>query len=224
LSTITETRPRTGILRWGALFGVGYVVLFALGVILIFGNSPDSSSAPGKIIAYYSQSGHRDRMNFGWLFGGLGVLCFIIFVVVLRQTVRRIDTEDGFLTGLVALGGGVYATLALAALALNVGIRTMSDDTYHHTVYPGLIHMADDVSWMLHASGGAGAALMVIAASVAGMRAGAVARWLGWVGIVAGIISVGLILFFPWFIFGLWVLVVSIGLFIRSGRTVAATA
>jgi hypothetical protein len=77
---------------------------------------------------------------------------------------------------------------------------------------------------MLHASGGAGAALMVIAASVAGMRAGAVARWLGWVGIVAGIISVGLILFFPWFIFGLWVLVVSIGLFIRSGRTVAATA
>jgi hypothetical protein len=193
LSTITETRPRTGILRWGALFGVGYVVLFALGVILIFGNSPDSSSAPGKIIAYYSQSGHRDRMNFGWLFGGLGVLCFIIFVVVLRQTVRRIDTEDGFLTGLVALGGGVYATLALAALALNVGI-------------------------------GAGAALLVIAASVAGMRAGAVARWLGWVGIVAGIISVGLILFFPWFIFGLWVLVVSIGLFIRSGRTVAATA
>jgi hypothetical protein len=224
LSTITGTRPRAGISRWAGLFGVGYVVLFALGVILIFGSSPDSSSAPGKIIAYYSQSGHRDRMNFGWLFGGLGILCFICFVVVLRQTVRRLEAEDGFLSGLVALGGGVYATLALAALALNVGIRTMSDDTYQHQVFPSLIHAADDVSWVLHASGGAGAALMVIAASVAGMRAGAVSRWLGWVGIVAGIISVGLILFFPWFIFALWVLVVSIGMVTRRGRTVGAEA
>jgi hypothetical protein len=65
---------------------------------------------------------------------------------------------------------------------------------------------------------------MVIAASVAGMRAGAVSRWLGWVGIVAGIISVGLILFFPWFIFALWVLVVSIGMVTRRGRTVGAEA
>ena len=224
MSTITGTRPPAGISRWGALAGVAYVVLFAIGVIMIFGSSPDSSSAPGKIIAYYSQSGHRDRMNFGWVLGGLGILCFICFVVVLRQTVRRLEGEDGFLAGLVALGGGVYATLALAALALNVGIRTMSDDTYQHRVFPALIHAADDASWILHASGGAGAALMVIAASVAGMRAGAVSRWLGWVGIVAGILSVGLIVFFPWFIFALWVLGVSIGLFIRSGRTVAATA
>ena len=94
--------------------------------------------------------------------------------------------------------------------------------TYQHRVFPALIHAADDASWLLHASGGAGAALMVIAASVAGMRAGAVSRWLGWVGIVAGILSVGLLLFFPWFIFALWVLFASIGLFMRSGRAVAA--
>jgi hypothetical protein len=224
LSTITATRPRAGIVRWGALAGVAYVVLFAIGVSLLFGSSPDSSSAPGKIIAYYSQSGHRTRMNIGWLLGALGLLAFICFVIALRQTVRRLEAEDGFLSGLVLIGGGVYATLALAALAVDVGIRTMSDDTYQHQVYPGLVHAADDVSWMLHASGGAGAALMVIAASVAGMRAGAVSRWLGWVGIVAGIISAALLVFFPWFIFALWVLVVSIGLFIRSGRTVAATA
>ena len=61
MSTITGTRPPAGISRWGALAGVAYVVLFAIGVIMIFGSSPDSSSAPGKIIAYYSQSGHRDR-------------------------------------------------------------------------------------------------------------------------------------------------------------------
>jgi hypothetical protein len=224
LSTMTGTRQEAGIFRWGALAGVGYVVLFAIGTIMIFGNSPDSSSAPGKIVAYYSQSGHRDRMNIGWVLGALGILCFVCFLIALRQTVRRLEGEDGFLSGLVTVGGGIYATLALAALAVNSAIRTMSDDTYHHTVYPGLIHAADDTAWILHASGGVGTALMVIAASVAGMRAGAVSRWLGWVGVAAGILSVGLLLFFPWFIFALWMLVVSIGLFVRSGRMVAATA
>ena len=224
MSTMTATRPAAGISRWGALAGVAYVVLFVIGVIMIFGSSPDSSSAPAKIVDYYSKSSHRTTMNIGWVLGGLGILAFMCFVITLRQTVRRLEGEDGFLAGLVMIGGGIYATLALAALAVNVAIRTMSDDTYHHQVFPALIHAADDAAWILHASGGAGAAAMVIAASVAGMRAGAVSRWLGWVGIVAGILSLGLIVFFPWFIFALWVLGVSIGLFIRSGRTVAATA
>ena len=224
MSTITGTRPSAGLSRWGALAGVAYVVLFAVGVIMIFGSSPDSSSAPAKIIDYYSKGSHRTTMNIGWLLGGLGILGFMCFVIALRQAVRRVEGDDGFLTGLVMIGGGVYATLALAALSINVAVRTMSDDTYHHQVFPGLIHAADDAAWILHASGGAGAAALVIAASVAAMRAGAVARWLGWVGIVAGILSVGLLLFFPWFIFALWVLFASIGLFMRSGRTVAAEA
>jgi hypothetical protein len=224
LSTITGTRPSAGLSRWGALAGVAYVVLFAIGVIMIFGSSPDSSSAPAKIMDYYSKGSHRTTMNIGWLLGGLGILAFMCFVIALRQAVRRVEGDDGFLTGLVTIGGGVYATLALAALSINVAVRTMSDDTYHHQVFPGLIHAADDAAWILHASGGAGAAALVIAASVAAMRAGAVARWLGWVGIVAGILSLALLLFFPWFIFALWVLFASIGLFMRSGRAIAATA
>ena len=91
----------------------------------------------------------------------------------------------------------------------------MSDDTYHHTVFPGLIHAADDAGWVLHASGGAGAAAMIIAASLAALRAGAVPTWAGWLGIVAGILSLGLIVFFPWFVLAIWVLVVSVGMFSR---------
>jgi hypothetical protein len=98
----------------------------------------------------------------------------------------------------------------------------MSDDTYHHQVFPGLIHAADDAGWLLHASGGAGAAAMIIAASVAGMRARAVPAWAGWLGVVAGILSLALIIFFPWFVLAIWVLVVSIGMFVRAGRAPAA--
>jgi hypothetical protein len=221
MSTIATPRSGAGLVRWAALGGVAYVVLFVVGVILFFGNSPDSSSAPAKIIAFYSDSGQRDRITIGWVVAGLGLFCFLWFVGALRQTIRRLEGDDGFLTALTTIGGVVYASLSLAGLAVNVGIRTMSDDTYHHQVFPGLIHAADDAGWVLHASGGAGAAAMIIAASVAGMRARAVPAWAGWLGVVAGILSLALIAFFPWFVLAIWVLVVSIGVFIRAGRALA---
>jgi hypothetical protein len=223
MSTTATSRPRAGVFRWAALGGVAYVVLFVIGVILLFGNSPDSSSAPAKIIAYYSKSGHRDRINFGWLLVGLAIFCFLWFLSALRGTVRRLEGDDGFLTGLTAIGGAVYAALTLASIAVETGIRTMSDDTYHHTVYPGLIHAADDVGWVLHASGGAGIGAMIIAASLAGLRAGAVPRWAGWLGVVAGILGLALLIFFPWFVVAAWILVVSIGMFIRGGRDTAVS-
>jgi hypothetical protein len=222
MNAVAAARPAAGITRVAALAGVAYVVLFVIGVILVFGNSPDSGSAPAKIIAYYSKGSHRTTINLGWAIGGLGIFCFLWFLTSLRGTVSRLEGGDGFLTSLTTIGGGIYAALALAALSVDTGIRTMSDDTYHHQVYPGIIHAADDASWVLHAAGGAGAAAMVIAASLAGLRAGAVSRWVGWLGVGAGILSLGLIIFFPWFVLAAWVLVVSIGMFVRGRGALAA--
>jgi hypothetical protein len=222
MSTLETPRRSTGLARWGALGGVAYVVLFVIGVILIYGDSPGSDKSPQKIIAYYSDSGHRDKISVGWVLAALGVFCFFWFLSALRQTVRRLEADDGYLTGLATIGGAAYGTLTLAALGVEVGIRTMSDDTFHHTVYPPLIHAADDAAWMMHAAGGAGVGAMIIAASLAGLRAGAVSPWLGWLGVVAGILSLFLIIFFPWFVVAIWILVVSIGMFMRSSRTPGA--
>jgi hypothetical protein len=224
LSTTESTRSSAGLARWGALAGAAYVILFAIGVILIFGNSPDSSSAPAKIIAYYSQGSHRTRINLGWLLAGLGLFCFIWFLSALRRAVARLEGGDGFLTGLVTIGGGIYAALSLAGIAVDTGIRTMSDDTYHHTVYPGLIHAADDVGWVLHASGGAGLSAMIVAASLAALRAAVVPGWAGWLGVAVGILSLGLLVFFPWFLAAAWVLVVGIGMFVRASRVPESAA
>ena len=225
MSTIAAARSSAGLASWGALGGIVYVVLFIIGTILLYSGAPDSSSAPAKVIAYYSDSGHRDRMSFGWVVGGLGVFFFLWFLGALRGAVRRWEGEDGYLTTLSTIGGGVYATLALAALAINMGIRTMSDDTFHHTVYPGLIHAADDAGYILHATGGAGAAAMIIAASLAAMRAGVVRSWVGWLGVLAGVLGLASILFFTQAAIAIWILVVSGLLFARGDRdtTVAIT-
>jgi hypothetical protein len=218
MSRQTSARSSAGIARWAALGGILYVVLFIIGTILLFSGEPDGDAPPAKVIAWYSDSGHRDRIAIGWVVGGLGVFFFLWFLSSLRRTVRRHEGEDGFLTALTTIGGAVYATLALAALAVNQGIRTMSDDTYHHQVFPGLIHAANDASYILHASGGAGASAMIIAASIAAMRAAAVRAWVGWLGIAAGILALGSIAFFPQAAIGIWILVASAGMFIRGGR------
>ena len=223
MSTTATPRSQTGIVRWASLAGVVYVVLFVIGVLLLFAGTPDTGSAPGKIISWYGDSGHRDRMSIGWVLAGLAMFFFLWFLGALRAAVRRLEGDDGYLTAITTIGGGIYAALTLAALGLEVGIKTMSDDTYHHLVYPPLIHAADDAGWLLHASGGAGAAAMILAASIAALQTRAVPTWLGWLSVVAGILTLGLIIFFPWFVLAVWVLVVSIGLFIRGGRAPAAT-
>jgi hypothetical protein len=216
MSATATSRPGAGLARWAALGGVAYVVLFVIGVIVTFSGAPDTSSAPAKIIAYYSDSGHRDRVNIGWLLGGLSIFFFLWFLSALRQAVRRLEGDDGFLTGVTSIGGVVYATLTLASLAVETGLRTMSDDTYHHQVFPGLIHAVNDGSYILHATGGAGASAMIIAASLAATRAGAVRAWAGWLGVVAGILALASIAFFPQAAIAIWILVVSGAMFLRG--------
>jgi hypothetical protein len=191
-------------------------VLFIVGTILLFSGEPASDASPAKVIAYYSKSSHRDKIAIGWIVAGLGIFFFLWFLGALRQAIRRLEGGDGFLTAMTTIGGTVYATLAFAAIAVNQGIRTMSDDTYHHTVYPGLIHAADDAGYVLHATGGAGASAMIIAATVAAMRARAVPTWAGWLGILAGLLALISIIFFPQAAIAIWLLVVSGGMFWRG--------
>jgi hypothetical protein len=212
-NAVAVARPRS-VARWAGLGGVAYVVLFVIGTIMLFNGSPSGDSAPAKVIAWYSDSGHRHRISIGWILLGLSILFLLWFIGALRRAVSIVDGE-GILTGVVGLGGGIYAALALASVALSDGIRTMSDDTYQHRVFPELIHAADDATWVMHATGAAALGVMIIAASLAFMWGAVWPKWAGWLGIVVGILALASVAFFPQFLFLLWILVVSIWMFRR---------
>jgi hypothetical protein len=57
---------------------------------------------------------------------------------------------------------------------------------------------------------------MMIAASLAVVRTRALPVWVGWIGVVAGIIALASIVFFPWFVIALWLLAASIILFVAN--------
>jgi hypothetical protein len=210
-------RPQTGFARWAALSGALYVLLFVVGTIVLFSGAKGGDDPPAEVIKWYSDSGHRDQVNFGWILIGLSIFFLLWFIAALRRAVSATD-RDGILTTIVGIGGTIYAACALVAVALNQGIRTMSDDTFQHRVYPELIHAADDAGWVIHASGAAGLAAMIIAASYAFMARGTWPKWAGWLGIVIGVLSLAAIAFFPQFLFLAWILVVSILMFLRPAR------
>jgi hypothetical protein len=216
----TEQR---GLERWAALGGVLYVVLFVVGTIFLVGDEPSGDASPGEVVRWYADSGHRHRIGIGWVLVGLGLFFFLWFLAALRTTLLRL-VGDGFLVTLATIGGAVYAALALAGIAVNMGIKTMSDDTYHHQVYPELIHAANDAGYVLHATGGVGIGAMMIAASLAVLRARALPVWLGWIGVVAGIIALASIIFFPWFVIALWLLGASGLLFLANSPSRASAS
>jgi hypothetical protein len=206
---------RRGLTQWAGLGGVAYVVLFIVGGILAFGGQPDLDAPPAEVIEYFSDSGNRDKIGFGWLIIVIAVFFFLWFLAALRQALRRIDGDD-FLTNVATIGGVVYASLTLAGVSFGAAVKTMSDDTYRDQVFPELIHAADDASYVMHASGGVGVAALMIAASLAAMRARVIPSWLGWLGIASGVLAVFSITFFPQFLIAIWLLVAGVALF-RAG-------
>jgi hypothetical protein len=219
---MNESTPasRRGLTQWSGLGGIAFLILFVAGGALAFGGTPDGDAIPSKTIAYFGDSGHRDKISFGWLATILAVFAFLWFVASLRQTLRSID-DDGILTSVITIGGTVYAALALASTALWTAVATMSDDTYRHAVYPGIIHAANDAGYVIHASGGVAIGAMMIASSLAASKGGLIPNWACVIGVIFGVLALLMIFFLPLFTTAIWILVVSVLLFRVPNRSAA---
>lgn len=209
-----------GLRLWSSLCGLVFVVLVVVGAMFIFDGPSDSS--PAKMTAYYGSSSHRTHINIGWILTGLGLFALIWFVAALRERIRESEQGDSFLSTVVLVGGTVYVAVAMAGIAIADGIRTMSDDTYKHQVYSGVIHAAGDASYILVVTAGAAMAALIFAASVAVRRYAILPRWVSWFGFVAGVAAIFSVIFFTMLLWLLWVGVASVMLFLASRPEAAA--
>jgi hypothetical protein len=213
-----------GLRLWSSLSGLVFVVLAVVGSLLIFDGPSDSS--PAKMTAYYQSGSHRAHINIGWILLGLGLFALIWFVAALRERIRlseQATPEEGtFLSTLVLVGGTVYIAVAMAGIALADGVKTMSDDTYQHQVYSGVIHAANDATYIMVVTGGAAMAALIFATAIAVRRYAILPRWVGWLGFVAGVAAIASVIFFTMLFWLLWIAVASVALFLAARSEVAA--
>ena len=209
---------------WSSLGGVAFTVLAVIGAIFLYDGPQDSS--PAKMAAWYGKSGNRTHINVGWLLVGLGLLCLIWFVAGVRERIAVAEQAAtpgaSFLTTLVTIGGTVFIAAGVCQIGIAAGIKTMSDDTYHHQVYSGLIHAAGDASYIILAGSGIAMASMIFAVALAIFAFGLLPRWVGWFGVVAGVAAVFSLFFFTMLVWLLWLAVSSVMLYMRSSSPVQA--
>ena len=207
-----------GLRVWSSLSGLVFVVLAVGGSLLLFDGPSDSS--PAKMAAWYGSDSHRWHINLGWILTGLGLFSLIWFVSAVRERVRESEQaapEHGtLLSTIVLVGGTVYIAVAMAGIAVADGIRTMSDDTYHHQVYSGVIHAASDASYLLVVTGGAAMAALIFATAIAVRRYAILPSWVGWFGFAAGVAAIASIMFFTMLFWLVWIAVASVSLFLQT--------
>lgn len=203
---------------WSSLAGIGFAVLAVIGAVFLY-DGPQASS-PAKMAAWYGKSGNRTHVNIGWVLTGIALLCLIWFVAGLRDRVAAAEQAQtpgsSFLAGLVTIGGTAFVAAGVCQIGIASGIKTMSDDTYHHQVYSGLIHAAGDASYIILAGSGVAMASLIFAVALATFSYALLPRWVGWFGVIAGVAAIFSLFFFTMLVWLLWVAVASVTLYVRS--------
>lgn len=201
--------------RRATLSGVLAVVFWILGVILT------SSKAKGdkgpKALASYHQ--HSDGILAGGLLWSIGVLLFIWFLGSLRSHYLAAEGGAGRLSSL-AFGGGIAAAVVGMLIPVADEVGALNKDDIDASGAAVLHHFSDAfflaTEYMLP--------VFFFSSAILALRYAALPKWLGWLSILVGIVLLIGPIGWAALIFAtpIWVLIVSIWLYVRT--PVAATA
>ncbi len=218
MTTATLDLPAVRVARRGwtrylpSLGGLGLVA--GLIGIMLSPASDDTGDTAAGVVAYASS--HE-----GWtiailLFGlaSLGLGAMLTAGVHARLAAVTTATESALI-----LIGGAFFTLcfALCWILWTAPLADVSSDAEIALLEAQAYLSYDDVGWFVLGAGGVAAAVMIIPASLAAIRAGLPA-WLGWLGVVAGFGSLGTVAFFGMFAWTAWIAVASLVLLVSAAR------
>jgi hypothetical protein len=171
---------------WGripALAGIVAVILIAVGFVL-GGSPPKIDDSNGDIVSYFADD--RGRVLISFFLGGLAGLPVLVFLAGFTRLLRRAEGEDSFLAT-AAYGGGVVlvaGALACTGLAMTAAFSVNKDYANEDMIR---------LLWNTQAIGFnfvfVGMGTFALAAGLSMVRSGALNRWLGWGGIITGVLG-----------------------------------
>jgi hypothetical protein len=186
--------------RWVALGGLLFVVL-AIAAVALITSAPDNTASAAKVLSYYTQ--HK---NSGYVTAFL-LEAAVVVVLWFFWYMRNLLVDAGADARLTTLGFAGAIVFGVGG-GIGGGMKwVMSDSVGHLTpaTLQGLNAVGVDLGTVLS---GAGSALLLFALSIAIIKSGALAKWLGWLGIVLGVVS--LIAMIGPVPVAIWVLVASL--------------
>ncbi|HET6850466.1 MAG TPA: hypothetical protein VFH74_16530 [Gaiellales bacterium] len=197
--------------RWPGVGALGFAVLWIAGVILA---SPPGGNYSAKDLQDFTASGHRTAVVIGMALSLIGVVGLLMLVTELRRMAAGGGNDAGFAwaAGLVSAAGFAIGTVLIDTVPMglaNGGRPIPASVTYMFT------QTGFAAAWGI---GGTFLAVTLLALSVRGSAA--LPTWLRWFTVVAGVIGLFSLAFFPFFILVLWALVAGIWLLVSARSTV----
>jgi hypothetical protein len=191
--TWAKRAPLTGIVAVVLL-----IASFAIG-----GETPDFDDSGQEVIDFYVDN--EGAQFAASLLEALGALFLLFFVGVLRSALRRSEGGTGGLSA-VAFAGGIVQAVGLLSFAGFSFVLTDVGDKLEPGAAQALNALDGDFFFMV----AVGTAALLLASGVSMLRTGAFPRWLAWIAIVLGVLSVTPAGFFVFLAYGIWVLLASI--------------
>ncbi len=206
--------------RVAPLAGVAFFALI-VAVFILDNNTPDANDSTASVVAYWTS--HHSRAVIAGLLGALAVAFLIWFASSLRSSMMRFEGGTGRLSLLafagvllVAFGGAIGSSLDFVLGDASVDLHNGHADFVIQTLsaLDGDFFLPFIVGFLI---------LMVASATLA-FRHGALPKWLGWVSVVIAISLVTPVGFIGFLASLVWILVVSILLYMRQDSEPAPTA
>ena len=203
--------------RWERLAPLSGVLSVAIivAVFAIGGSTPEEHDSAAKVQAFYSK--HHDKHAALAFILAIAIPFLLFFVSSLRNDLRSAGgtaqlANAAFAGGVLAAGG--FALLSAVHLALAEAASSANTIGATQT-----LNVLDNSDFIPAASG---VGLLVLAAGASVVRHGGLPRWLGWIGVVIGIVAFTPAGFFAFLAGGLWILIASI--LLTLARRAAHTA
>jgi hypothetical protein len=200
--------------RLAPLTGVIAVVII-IAVFAIGGSTPDEHDSAAKVQAYYAR--HHDKHSVLAFILAISIPFLVFFASSLRSDLRRAGGTGQLANA--AFGGGVLAAAGFGVLAtVHLALTVAAENA--NTIGTAQTLNVLDSSDFIPAVAGIG--LLVLAAGLSVVRHGGLPKWLGWVGILLGIVTFTPAGFFAFLAGGVWILIASV--LLTQTRSVATPA
>jgi hypothetical protein len=191
------------------LAGLAAVVVIVVAVI-VGGEPPGADEGAAEIVEFYSDEGDSQQLASALL--AWGTLLFLVFLSTLWTTLRAAQTERRASSTLALIGGVVFAVGLTIFSSIGFVLGDLHDELPPAAVQ-ALNAMNEDF-FFTSAVGGAG---FYFGAGAAIVQTGALPKWLGWVAIVLGVVSITPAGFIAFLAIGIWLIIASIILAMRAG-------
>ena len=201
----------------GWLTGALFVVLVIVAFIALGGDTPEGDASARKVVSFYDDNEAKEIIAAVVL--ALSAVPLLFFTSMLWGRLRDALGQGSVVPVFAALGGGLAAAGFATAAAIHFALADYSSD-----IAPAAAQALNALDSDFFLPFTTGLAVLLLATSVAAIRASVLPRWLGWVGLVLFVVYFTPAGFIAFGLTGIWIIVASIVLYLRGGAAPAGAA